>query len=361
VVVASVLAAGAPPAEAASYTTGGYQVAMQANTGHLFAYDPQDNAHKDANLGMAAGSSPSVAPGPEMAFQASTGHLYLYHPADNVSRDVGLGMAAGTSPAIDGQPGDRYEVAFQANTGHLFVYDTSANKATDSGLGMAAGTSPSIVRLPGGGYQVAFQASTGHLFTYNPQNNTHTDTALGMASKTSPATTAPLPAAGNSAVVTAAESQVGYQDNPSGGFCNKFSAYWGAGSSCGNGNYSEEWCADFAAWAWRQGGVSFTYGFSSGDINAAAASFYQWGVAQGTWHSAGSGYTPQPGDAVVYGLNSAGTSADHVAIVTSYTSGAAGPNVVNGDWWSSGNGGVVAASDQTTATGSDGISGYASP
>jgi alkylation response protein AidB-like acyl-CoA dehydrogenase len=132
-------------------------------------------------------------------------------------------------------------------------------------------------------------------------------------------------------------------------------------SACGNGNYSEEWCANFAAWAWRMAGVSFTYAYTSGDINGAAASFYQWGADHGSWHAAGSGYTPQPGDAVIYGLNSAGTYADHVAIVTSYTSGDAGPNVVNGDWWVSGNGGVVAASDQTTATGRDGISGYVSP
>src|ERR1019366_947524 len=182
VVVASVLAAGAPPAEAASYPTGGYQVAMQASTGHLFAYDPQDNAHEDANLGMGAGSSPSVAPGPEMAFQASTGHLYLYHPADKVSRDVGLGMAAGTSPAIDVQPGDGYEVAFQANTGHLFVYDTSGNKVTDSGLGMAAGTSPSVAD----GTEVAFQASTGHLYLYHPADNVSRDVGLGMAARPSP-------------------------------------------------------------------------------------------------------------------------------------------------------------------------------
>jgi hypothetical protein len=100
---------------------------------------------------------------------------------------------------------------------------------------------------------------------------------------------------------------------------------------------------------------------AGGDIDGAAASFCQWGVAHGTWHAAGSGYTPQPGDAVVYGLNSAGTYADHVAIVTSHTAGEAGPNVVNGDWWVSGNGGVVAATDQTTATGTDGVSGYASP
>jgi hypothetical protein len=71
---------------------------------------------------------------------------------------------------------------------------------------------------------------------------------------------------------------------------------------------------------------------------------------------------------VSYGLvadtgsgNWEGWTADHVAIVTSYTLGDAGPNVVNGDWWSGGNGAAVAASDQTTATGSDSISGYASP
>jgi hypothetical protein len=172
---------------------GGYQVAFQASTGHLFTYDPQNNTHTDSGLGMAAGTSPSVADGTEVAFQASTGHLYLYHPADNVSRDVGLGMAARTSPSLARSPAGGYDVAFQANTGHLFVYDTSGNKVTDSGLGMAAGTSPSVAASPTSGYEVAFQASTGHLFTYNPQNNTHTDAGLGMASKTSPATTAPLP------------------------------------------------------------------------------------------------------------------------------------------------------------------------
>ena len=68
------------------------------------------------------------------------------------------------------------------------------------------------------------------------------------------------------------------------------------------------------------------------------------------------------GDAVIYGLNSAGTSADHVAIVVSYTPGDAGPNVVNGDFGhSSGDDGVHSGSDQITATGTDGISGYVSP
>jgi hypothetical protein len=63
----------------------------------------------------------------------------------------------------------------------------------------------------------------------------------------------------------------------------------------------------------------------------------------------------------VYGLNTSGTFADHVAIVTNVAPGNAGPDVVNGDWWSSNNGGVVAETNETTATGTDSLSGYASP
>ena len=59
--------------------------------------------------------------------------------------------------------------------------------------------------------------------------------------------------AGSSAtqrIVTIAESQVGYSTQPANSYCNKFSAYWKAGmSGCPSGEKSEEWCADFAAWA----------------------------------------------------------------------------------------------------------------
>ncbi len=162
-------------------------------------------------------------------------------------------------------------------------------------------------------------------------------------------------------IVAAAESEIGYQDEPVGTFCNAFSTYWGAGGSCSNGYRSEEWCADFAAWAWRRGGAQVVYSYASGDLNGAAASFYRWGIAHRTWHAANSGYTPRAGDVVIYGLNASGSSADHVAVVTNVIFRAAGPNVVNGDWWSSNDGGVVAEDEQTTATGSDTISGYVSP
>ena len=49
---------------------------------------------------------------------------------------------------------------------------------------------------------------------------------------------------------------MGYRTDPSDTYCNKFSAYWDAGvDDCGNGNLDEQWCADFAAWAWKQAGA----------------------------------------------------------------------------------------------------------
>jgi hypothetical protein len=45
----------------------------------------------------------------------------------------------------------------------------------------------------------------------------------------------------------------------------------------------------------------------------------------------GSGYTPQPGDVAVYGLNTTAVTAVHVAVVTASTGDDAAPDVVNGD------------------------------
>ena len=181
-----------------------------------------------------------------------------------------------------------------------------------------------------------------------------------MKAGTSPSITA-IPQSLRLRIINYAQGQVGYQDTPAGSYCNAFSAYWGSGSSCGNGTNSEAWCADFAAYIWRSAGVSFRYGWVPGALSGSAASFYQWAAANGTWHPAGTGYVPQWGDVAVFGLVPSGTYADHVAIVTNFEPGNSGPDVVNGDWWSSGNGGVVAEKNETTASGSDTLSGYASP
>jgi hypothetical protein len=167
-----------------------------------------------------------------------------------------------------------------------------------------------------------------------------------------------------SRIVSIAEGQVGYQTNPPNTYCNKYSAYWGSGTSCGNGLSAEEWCADFAAWVWQQAGAQVTYQFTPGDLNSAAASFYVWAVDHGTWHAANSGYIPQPGDVAVYGLNTTTVVAQHVAIVSGYESGNRGPDVVNGDGSHSAFSIVEMGQDQTQADvhGTSGaLAGYASP
>lgn len=168
-------------------------------------------------------------------------------------------------------------------------------------------------------------------------------------------------------IVAIANSQLGYSADPPHSYCNKFSAYWGVGAAtCPGGESAEEWCADFAAWAWQKAGVPFSYGFGLGDINAAAASFYAWGVDHGRWHPAYSGYVPAPGDVAVYGL-SLGTSpsAAHVAIVTGTASGQRGPDVINGDGDHTGFSVVETGTDQLRADAGHGVSapltGYVTP
>ncbi len=121
-------------------------------------------------------------------------------------------------------------------------------------------------------------------------------------------------------IVAAAQSQVGYTTDPSDTYCNKFSAYWNAGvDDCGNANLDEEWCADFAAWTWKQAGAVVDYQLAPGYLNGNSASFYVWGSDHGTWHPVGSGYTPQPGDVAVYGLDTSAVTAVHVAVVIAAT------------------------------------------
>jgi hypothetical protein len=133
-------------------------------------------------------------------------------------------------------------------------------------------------------------------------------------------------------IAAIAKSQVGYTTDPSDSYCNKFSGFWGAGDSCSNGDTAEEWCADFAAWTWRKAGVRFTYGYNAGEINGAAASFYEWAVANGRWHPATPAYEAAPGDIAVYGLSlGAEPHAAHVAVVVRDVPGLQGPDVINGD------------------------------
>ncbi len=185
--------------------------------------------------------------------------------------------------------------------------------------------------------------------------------AVGIATFVGGTPLSPL----RSRIVAIAEGQLGYRTDPPDSYCNKFSAYWQAGTTdCGSGLRSEEWCADFAAWVWQQAGAEVTYGFATGDLNSGSVSFYQWGIAHGTWHPVGSGYTPQPGDVAIYGLDTTTVTAAHVAVVTGDTAGQRGPDVVNGDGDRTGFSVVETGTDQYQAdTHGDGapLSGYVAP
>ena len=166
-------------------------------------------------------------------------------------------------------------------------------------------------------------------------------------------------------IAAIAESQLGYVTDPPSTYCNKYSAYWVSGADdCGNSNLAEEWCADFAAWVWKQAGAHVTYQYINGDLNSSSASFYEWGAAKGTWHPVGSRYKPLPGDVAVYGLDKAGLVAAHVAVVIGYKPGARGPIAVNGDGDLTGFSVVEVATDEVVADthpGSAVLSGYVSP
>jgi len=77
-----------------------------------------------------------------IAFQANTGNLWV-QPDAAASADPELGMMAGTSPSIMTLTTGAYLIAFQANTGHLWIY-SAAGGAADLELGLMEGTSPAV-------------------------------------------------------------------------------------------------------------------------------------------------------------------------------------------------------------------------
>lgn len=94
-------------------------------------------------------------------------------------------------------------------------------------------------------------------------------------------------------------------------------AGWRGGSASNDDTYA--WCANFARYVWREGGVTYRAG-----LTAYAASFQTYGRNNSTWHARTSGYLPQPGDAIVFDWLKDGVQdgvIDHVGIVTSYSGG----------------------------------------
>ncbi|MFC4531966.1 CHAP domain-containing protein [Sphaerisporangium dianthi] len=148
------------------------------------------------------------------------------------------------------------------------------------------------------------------------------------------ATTAtPAAAVSRSSIVSVAQGQLGNSsrnhEQPMGSGCNYYTGYfrsWKPSSGCPSTDgvqwRDSDWCADFSKYVWKNAGVK-NANIAEGDggvLTGWAASFRNYGTKYGTWHTRSSGYTPQPGDAVVFDWDGDG-EIDHVGIVKSATSG----------------------------------------
>lgn len=114
------------------------------------------------------------------------------------------------------------------------------------------------------------------------------------------------------------------------------------------GTWDYKWCAIFTRYVWRTAGVPSL----PNTYPTFAYSFATYGARHGTLHLPGSGYEPQPGDAIVFDwpdpengeplepvdLSTIATMGherakdiDHVGIVTSYDRGTASVHTVEGN------------------------------
>ncbi|MEV4172455.1 CHAP domain-containing protein [Nonomuraea sp. NPDC049709] len=143
---------------------------------------------------------------------------------------------------------------------------------------------------------------------------------------------APASAVSRSTIVTVAQGQLGNaarnHESPLGSGCNYYTGYFRSWKPSAGCPYSDgvqwrdsDWCADFVKYVWRNAGVEHADvpEGDGGTLTGWAASFKDYGVQYGTWHTRSSGYTPQPGDALVFDWEQNG-DIDHVGIVTSATS-----------------------------------------
>ncbi|WP_204068732.1 CHAP domain-containing protein, partial [Planobispora siamensis] len=143
------------------------------------------------------------------------------------------------------------------------------------------------------------------------------------------ATATPAAAVSRAAIVSVAQSQLGNgsrnHEQPMGSGCNYYTGYfrsWKPASGCpatdGVQWRNSDWCADFAKYVWKNAGVRHADvpEGGGGTLTGWASSFKDYGVKYGTWHTRASGYTPQPGDAIVFDWDQSG-NIDHVGIVKS--------------------------------------------
>lgn len=81
----------------------------------------------------------------------------------------------------------------------------------------------------------------------------------------------------------------------------------------------QDWCANFVSWVHQQAGVPFVNPHNGGWRIPGVRSLETYYRTTGRWHSADSGYVPQPGDAILYDTTS--QRGEHVNILLRYQDG----------------------------------------
>jgi hypothetical protein len=310
-----------------------------------------------------ASSGPALSGSPNaVLYGQSSIHVYGASPAGHLFEFVNDGQggrpwsaydlsAAAAGPAMSGQPsaivyGPTVHVYVNAS-GHVteFVNDGfggrlwNAYDLTSISRGLPATGDPTAVFYTSSVVNVFVQGPGGVLLTYvNDGLGGRLWNAYDLTSASSGPTVGADPAAivnGGAvavfaagppppAVVGAIVSAAGSQDqnnlavveNPPGSNCNIYTAFWGRGTTagCAPGTSAEEWCSDFAQWAWAAAGIN------TAGINGWAFTFVDWGETHvGAWKP-GAANDPEPGDAVVWGDVGSGY-ASHVGIVVGVSQG----------------------------------------
>ena len=179
--------------------TTAWVTAFASNVGALSFYGWAASVTSTTGVLVAAGTSPAIAPSPaggfEAAVQGQSGYLVTYATKTSRASGSGPAMQSGTSPVITDSKGG-VEVAFQGQDGSLATLDTRG-QTDDTGEQMAAGASPALAAPSGGGWEPAFVNASGNLALWGvaeaPTVSAGTNPSIATtASSVAPTRTFPL-------------------------------------------------------------------------------------------------------------------------------------------------------------------------
>ena len=358
-----------------SMTAGGQGALAMTSAGQFYAYG---NARPQPNVVGFGGRMVSVAitaDGQGALAMSSAGQFYAYGTARPEPNVVGFGgTMVSVSLTADGQG-----ALAMSSAGQFYAYGTARAQQNPTGF---TGTMTSAT-LTGDGQGVVAVSSAGQFYAYGtaPARTNPTGFAGGMASVSitqdgrgmasmsdagqmyafgsvlyrgngDPGSSSPSDLRSRIVANATAELNNSSHNNvarPS--LCNFYSGAVQSGAPCAGGWRSEDWCDDFARWVWGQSGAN------TAKLSAGAISFKSYGDSHRTWVAGSTLAGVQPGDAIVYDVNGAGTSASHVDIVVAV--GSSTVTTIDGNF----TGGKIVRSTVTRGAkfGKKTISGYTRP